>query len=212
MIVKGEAVACGKVDAYTPSTTSLLIKQTVKELNSAGNQPDRLYIHTCGKLAIAFIFLIDNYGFILITLFDSRFMKFIDFVFQDFMLKPRGGVLSIIKVLLKNNSNNLLPLLRMCQFQHIPKILHRLAKRRYYHLCDRYSVYLPIETKIGKNCVFPHGFPLVINPEAIIGDNCIIHPCVLIGRDRGKIGAPIIGDNCFIGHGAKIIGNPHIGN
>lgn len=105
MIVKGEAVACGKMNAHTPSTTSLLIKQTVKELNSAGNQPDCLYIHTCGKLAIAFIFLIDNYGFILITLFDSRFMKFIDFVFQDFMLKPRGG-LSFIKVLLKNNSNN----------------------------------------------------------------------------------------------------------
>lgn len=60
--------------------------------------------------------------------------------------------------------------------------------------------------------VFPHGFPLVVNPDAKIGCNCIIHPCVLIGRDRGKNGAPTIGDNVFIGNGAKIIGNPTIGD
>lgn len=60
--------------------------------------------------------------------------------------------------------------------------------------------------------MFPHAFPLVVNPEAKIGKYCIIHPCVLIGRDRGKQGAPIIGDNVFIGHGAKIIGNPRIGD
>ena len=47
---------------------------------------------------------------------------------------------------------------------------------------------------------------------SVIGENCIIHPCVLIGRDRGKVGAPVIGDNCFIGHGAKIVGNPCIGS
>ena len=71
---------------------------------------------------------------------------------------------------------------------------------------------MPIDIKLGKNCTFPHFFPIVINPESIIGKNCIIHPCVLIGRDRGKVGAPQIGDNCFIGHGAKIIGNPKIGD
>lgn len=71
---------------------------------------------------------------------------------------------------------------------------------------------MPIDIKLGKNCIFPHNFPIVINPESNIGENCIIHPCVLIGRDRGKIGAPQIGNNCFIGHGAKIIGNPIIGD
>lgn len=54
---------------------------------------------------------------------------------------------------------------------------------------------------------------MVINPAANIGNNCIIqHPCVLIGRDRGKDGAPQIGDNCFIGNGSKIIGNPKVGD
>lgn len=35
---------------------------------------------------------------------------------------------------------------------------------------------------------------------------------MLIGRNRAKEGAPIIGDYCFIGHGVKIIGNPIIGD
>lgn len=60
--------------------------------------------------------------------------------------------------------------------------------------------------------MFPHNFPLVINPNAIIGNNCIIHPGVLVGTSRGKEGAPIIGNNCFLGDGCKIVGNCIIGD
>lgn len=52
----------------------------------------------------------------------------------------------------------------------------------------------------------PHNGPVVINPNAKIGRNCTVHPCTLIGGQRGK-GVPIVGDNVFIGHGAKVIGN-----
>ena len=133
-------------------------------------------------------------------------MNIFQYIFQDYSQKPLGGgILAIVRLFIQNKSTFILPLFRLCQYPQAPKLLHRIAKHRYYSLCDRYSVYLPIETKIGTKCTIPHGFPLVINPDAVIGDNCIIHPCVLIGRDRGKAGAPIIGDNCFIG-------NPHIGN
>lgn len=69
-----------------------------------------------------------------------------------------------------------------------------------------------LETSIGDGIVFAHGGPVVINANSKIGQNCIIHPCVLIGGNRLKKGYPIIGDNVFIGHGTKIIGNPKIGN
>lgn len=85
-------------------------------------------------------------------------------------------------------------------------------KKKYNSLCDSLNVFLPFETQIGPGLRFPHSFPLVINPEAKIGKCCTIHPCVLIGRNRAKEGAPIIGDYCFIGHGVKIIGNPIIGD
>ena len=52
---------------------------------------------------------------------------------------------------------------------------------------------------------------IIINPGAKIGKNCTIYPGVTIG---GKVenGYPKIGDNCFIGLGAKILGGITIGD
>lgn len=91
-------------------------------------------------------------------------------------------------------------------------LIFKLLNMLYVKYCNRLNVFLPINTSIGDGLIFPHAFPLVVNPESKIGKCCIIHPCVLIGRDRGKEGAPVIGDYVFIGHGTKIIGNPKIGD
>lgn len=49
-----------------------------------------------------------------------------------------------------------------------------------------------------------------------IGKDCVIFQQVTIGSntlaDSKNQGAPTIGDNVYIGAGAKIIGNVHIGN
>lgn len=52
---------------------------------------------------------------------------------------------------------------------------------------------------------------IIVAPNAIIGENCTIFQQVTIGQDENG-NAPIIGDNCYIGTGAKIIGNITIGN
>lgn len=69
---------------------------------------------------------------------------------------------------------------------------------------------------IGLPC-FPHGMKSIfISGGALIGRNCVIFQQVTIGSntlpDSKGIGAPVIGDNCYIGAGAKIIGNVRIGN
>ena len=51
---------------------------------------------------------------------------------------------------------------------------------------------------------------IVIAAGAIIGENCFISHQVTIGRSRG--GAPVIGDNVYIGPGAKIFGDIKVGN
>lgn len=51
---------------------------------------------------------------------------------------------------------------------------------------------------------------IVIASGAIIGKNCYLSHQVTIGRSRG--GAPVIGDNVYIGPGAKIFGDICIGN
>lgn len=64
---------------------------------------------------------------------------------------------------------------------------------------------------------FPHGMKSIfVSGGALIGNNCIIFQQVTIGsvtlRDsRGK-GAPVIGDNVYIGSGAKIFGAVKVGN
>ncbi len=59
--------------------------------------------------------------------------------------------------------------------------------------------------------IFHYGW-IVINENARIGSNLTIYPGVEIGHKSRGMGAPQIGDNCFIGAGAKIFGNIRIGN
>ena len=90
-------------------------------------------------------------------------------------------------------------------------LIYKMLYFYYLRYTRKYSIELHPRTKIGAGLIFPHNGPVVINANAIIGENCIIHPCVLIGGDR-KSGSPIIGNNCFIGHGSKLIGKIEIGN
>jgi len=67
---------------------------------------------------------------------------------------------------------------------------------------------------IGKNLFIDHGSGVVIGETAVIGDNCTIYHGVTLGgtgKDKGKR-HPTIGNNVFIGCGAKILGNITIGN
>lgn len=62
-----------------------------------------------------------------------------------------------------------------------------------------------------ENPHFPHGINgIIVSHNAHIGRNCTIFHQVTIGENDK--GAPVIGDNCLIGAGAKIIGNISIGN
>ncbi len=68
----------------------------------------------------------------------------------------------------------------------------------------------------GKPCL-PHGFRGVfVSHHARVGRNCVIFQQVTIGSntlaDSKSAGAPVIGDHCFIGAGAKIIGGIQLGN
>lgn len=61
--------------------------------------------------------------------------------------------------------------------------------------------------------VLPHGIKgIFVTDKAIIGKNVTIYQQVTIGINKENEAGPIIGDNCFIGSGAKIIGNIKVGN
>ena len=81
----------------------------------------------------------------------------------------------------------------------------------YKWLSYKNMIEIPLEVELGPGFMMPHGGPVVVNAKAIIGSNCTMHPCSLIGGVCGK-GVPRIGNNVFIGNGAKILGNVVIGD
>lgn len=67
---------------------------------------------------------------------------------------------------------------------------------------------------IGNNLFIDHGIGVVIGETAVIGDNVTIFHGVTLGgtgKEKGKR-HPTIGNNVYIGSGAKILGNIKIGN
>ena len=67
---------------------------------------------------------------------------------------------------------------------------------------------------IGKDLFIDHGTGVVIGETAIVGDNVTLFHGVTLGgtgKEKGKR-HPTIGNNVFIGSGAKILGNITIGD
>lgn len=67
------------------------------------------------------------------------------------------------------------------------------------------------ETQIGKDFHLIHSGNISIHPQAVIGDRCGIQQDVTIGTNIGP-GVPVIGNDVFIGAGAKILGAVKIGD
>lgn len=65
----------------------------------------------------------------------------------------------------------------------------------------------------GPGLSIAHAGTIVVNSNARIGQNCRIHVCVNIGADiRDGAKAPKIGNDCYIGPGAKIYGDIELGD
>ena len=106
-----------------------------------------------------------------------------------------------------------------------------LRKLEYYENCKNSIFWKPYyyflyfrfhraQIKMGFN-IYPNSFgpglsishpgTIIVNPAARIGSNCRIHDCVVIGtnaRDNNQV--PTIGNNIYIGPGAKIFGKIYI--
>lgn len=102
------------------------------------------------------------------------------------------------------------------------KISHYLYVRKHYFMARYISEKAKRKTgieihpgaKIGKRLFIDHGSGVVIGETAIIGDDVVIFHGVTLGgtgKEKGKR-HPTIGNNVFIGCGAKVLGNICIGN
>ena len=68
------------------------------------------------------------------------------------------------------------------------------------------------ETVIGEGFHLVHAGNIRIHPKCVIGDRVGIMQDVTLGTTPERAGAPTIGDDVFIGAGAKILGPVNIGD
>lgn len=90
-------------------------------------------------------------------------------------------------------------------------IIYWLLLRRYSF---KYGFQITSNTLIGSGLYIGHFGTIIINSNAIIGNNCNITAGVTIGQtNRGiKRGAPVIGNKVWIGVNASIVGGITIGD
>jgi serine O-acetyltransferase len=91
----------------------------------------------------------------------------------------------------------------------ITEIIFRYLYRKYKIRSLKFGFTIPLNT-FGPGLSIAHRGFIVVNPEAKIGSNCRIHPGTVIGEKNNQ--SPTIGNNVYIGPGAKIFGGITIAN
>lgn len=85
------------------------------------------------------------------------------------------------------------------------KANHFLLKIKFLKLSVKLGFTIP-ENVFGAGLAIVHYGTIVVNGNSKVGVNCRIHASTNIGESGGFFGAPQIGDNVYIGPGAKIYG------
>lgn len=88
------------------------------------------------------------------------------------------------------------------------RLLRRWVAHRYESLGKKLGFTIGFNV-FGPGLSIAHRGTIVVHNMARIGANCRLHICVNIGAQAGQGGAavPCIGDNCYIGPGAKVFGD-----
>lgn len=94
---------------------------------------------------------------------------------------------------------------------------YRILEYVYFRYMESKTCWIGLNSNVMGRVITPHGlFGIFISDKAQIGGNTVIFHHVTIGsnnlKDSSKRGSPIIGDNFYIGAGAKVIGAVRIGN
>lgn len=92
-----------------------------------------------------------------------------------------------------------------CKKGPIGIVLGKYHGYRFHRLSVRLGMTLPINV-FGPGLAIPHYGTIVVHANAKIGSNCRLQEGVTIGAANGSHEAAVIGNNCYFGSGAKVIG------
>lgn len=104
--------------------------------------------------------------------------------------------------------------LRRCNQPELPAFVRLFFRLRLRRLSQITHIQIGTTAKIGEGFYIGHYGHLNINYRAVLGKNVNVAPGVTIGEISvgPRKGVPVIGDDCWIGTNAVVVGNVHIGN
>ncbi len=145
-------------------------------------------------------------------------------IYEDFKKvltqETNGGVkewLYIQRYLITNNSFKYCFWFRVGSWTKGKKALipiYVVAWMMHRHYTFKFGIQMPLCTPVDGGLSFNHFSCIIINGSTRIGRNCTIFHGVTTALKMGgrNAGVPILGDNCVLGPGCKILGNVTIGD
>ncbi len=94
---------------------------------------------------------------------------------------------------------------RNCRRGFAAKFVGKYHKFRFHRLSVRLGFTIPPNV-FGEGLSIPHYGTIVVHGNVRAGKNCRLQEGVTIGATGGSHEAAVIGDNCYFGSGAKVIG------
>lgn len=92
-----------------------------------------------------------------------------------------------------------------CRHGLFALIVGKYHKFRFHRLSVKLGFTIPPNV-FAEGLAIPHYGTIVVHANTRAGRNCRLHEGVNIGATSGGREAAVIGDNCFFGSGAKVIG------
>lgn len=92
-----------------------------------------------------------------------------------------------------------------CRHGLFALIVGKYHKFRFHRLSVKLGFTIPPNV-FAEGLAIPHYGTIVVHANTRAGRNCRLHESVNIGATSGGHEAAVIGDNCFFGSGAKVIG------
>lgn len=126
--------------------------------------------------------------------------------------------LMLLKIRRESPAADAVYMFRYClMFIHGSNPFKKLVARRFMRLLvHRYGIFFDFKegSYFGKGLKFPHPSSIIIGSDVKVGENCVIYQNVTIGAARSGDAAkgkyPVIGNNCTLFAGCKVLGSVEV--
>jgi len=132
-----------------------------------------------------------------------------DLKYKQSVFARDGNEVSFVKIILSDGTlaNVLYRLTQFCARSKVTLILALIFQ--YLNKLLNQCV-IGIRADFGPGLVLMHPVGVIINSKVSGGERIVIESGVVIGDEKGV--SPVLGDDLFIGAGAKIVGGLRVGN